>query len=82
MSGCKLVEMDIEIKEEFKGKTLRQKFWPMPKEDAEEIEKQVKKWLMQNWLKVSLQEHSQNIAHQHFWSTKRNQNPDEWLGNT
>ena len=40
-SGCKLVEMDIEIKEEHTGKTLRQKCWPMPKEDAEEIEKQV-----------------------------------------
>ena len=40
-SGCKLVEMDIELKEEFKGKTLRQKCWPMPQEDSQEIEKQV-----------------------------------------
>ena len=39
--GCKLVEMDIELKEEFKGRTLRQKCWPMPQEDALEIEKQV-----------------------------------------
>jgi hypothetical protein len=34
-SGCKLVEMDIELKEEFKGKTLRQKCWPMPQEDSQ-----------------------------------------------
>jgi hypothetical protein len=40
-SGCKLGEMDIELKEEFKGKTLRQKCWPMPQEDSQEIEKQV-----------------------------------------
>ena len=33
--------MDIELKEEFKGKTLRQKCWPMPQEDSQEIEKQV-----------------------------------------
>ena len=39
--GCKLAEMDIELKEEFKGKTLRQKCWPMPVADVEEIEKQV-----------------------------------------
>ena len=40
-SGCKLVEMDIELRDEFKGKTLRNKFWAMPQEDFLEIEKQV-----------------------------------------
>ena len=39
--GCKLAIMDLELKEEFKGRTLRQKCWPMSKEDADEIEKQV-----------------------------------------
>ena len=39
--GCKLAVMDLELKEEFRGQTLRQKCWPMPKEDALEIEKQV-----------------------------------------
>ena len=33
--------MDLELKEEFKGQTLRQKCWPMPLEDCAEIEKQV-----------------------------------------
>ena len=39
--GCKLAVMDLELKEEFKGHTLRQKCWPMPLEDSKEIEKQV-----------------------------------------
>lgn len=39
--GCKLAVMDLELKDEYKGHTLRQKCWPMPKEDALEIEKQV-----------------------------------------
>ena len=33
--------MDIELRDEFKGKTLRKKCWPMPQEDCVEIEKQV-----------------------------------------
>ena len=39
--GCPLAIMDLELKDEFKHKTLRQKCWPMPKEDCLEIEKQV-----------------------------------------
>ena len=35
-----MVEMDIELKDEFKGSTLRTISWPMPQEDCLEIEKQ------------------------------------------
>ena len=33
--------MDLELKDEYKGHTLRQKCWPMPQQDCKEIEKQV-----------------------------------------
>jgi len=36
-----LVELDIELKDEFKDVPLRSKCWPMAKSDVEEIEKQV-----------------------------------------
>ena len=39
--GCKLVEMDIELKDEFKTLPLRTKCWPMPPQDCAEIEAQV-----------------------------------------
>ena len=39
--GCKLVEMDLELKDEFKDAPLRGKCWPMPQKDCEEIEAQV-----------------------------------------
>ena len=39
-SACPLVKMDIELKEEWLGKPLRQKCWPMTNEDQNEIELQ------------------------------------------
>ena len=35
--GCPLVQMDVELKEEWVGKPLRQRCWPMPVVDQEEI---------------------------------------------
>ena len=38
--ACPLVQMDIELKEEWVGKPLRQKCWPMPELENKEIEMQ------------------------------------------
>ena len=40
-SGCKLAELDLEIKDEFQRKAIRQKGWPVPEADVLEIENQV-----------------------------------------
>ena len=39
--GCKLVVMDVELKDEFKHLPLRSKCWPMPPQECAEIEAQV-----------------------------------------
>ena len=39
--GCQLVQCDLELKEEFKGRVIRGKCWPMSDADASEIQKQV-----------------------------------------
>ena len=39
--GCTLVEMDLELKDEWKDAPLRSKCWPMAAQDAAEIESQV-----------------------------------------
>ena len=44
-SGCPLVQMDIELKEEWVGKPLRQKCWPMPLADQQELELQAEELL-------------------------------------
>ena len=38
--ACPLVQMDLILKQEWEGKDLRQKCWPMPKVDQEELELQ------------------------------------------
>jgi hypothetical protein len=40
-AGCQLVECDLELRDEFKGKVIRSKCWPMSDADASEIQKQV-----------------------------------------
>ena len=64
--GCKLVEMDIEIKGEFLDKPLRGKCWPMSKADSDEIEKQVEELLEACQSKRFHSEPIQSIALQHF----------------
>ena len=44
-AGCPLVQMDIELKEEWIGKPLRQRCWPMPIVDQEEINMQAEELL-------------------------------------
>ena len=39
--GCKLLEIDIELREEFKTLPFRSKCWPMPPQDCSEIKAQV-----------------------------------------
>jgi len=34
--GCKLVEMDLELEDEWKDTPLRQKCWPMCEKDCQE----------------------------------------------
>ena len=38
--ACPLVQMDLILKPEWEGKALRQKCWPLPKADQEELELQ------------------------------------------
>ena len=44
-NACPLVQMDIQLKEEWVGKPLRQKCWPLPVKDQEEIEQQANELL-------------------------------------
>ena len=44
-SACPLVLMDLQLKEEWEGKPLRQKCWPMPLVDQQEIEQQAEELL-------------------------------------
>ena len=39
-SACPLVQCDLQLKEEWVGKPLRQKCWPMPKIEQDELEMQ------------------------------------------
>ena len=43
--GCPLVQMDIQLKEEWIGKPLRQRCWPMAVNDQNEIEQQANELL-------------------------------------
>ena len=44
-NACPLVQMDVQLKEEWKDKPLRQKCWPLPVEDQKEIEQQAEELL-------------------------------------
>ena len=44
-NACPLVQMDIQLKEEWVGKPLRQKCWPLPVVDQNEIEQQAEELL-------------------------------------
>ena len=45
-SCAKVVSMDLQLKPEFEGSTLRSKCFPMSREDAEEMERQVQELLL------------------------------------
>ena len=81
-SGCKLVEMDIELKDEHKGKTLRQKYWPMPQEDAEEIEKQVQELVNAGLVEAFPLGTFPKHCFTTFLVDKKESKPGEWLENT
>ena len=72
-SGCRLAELDLEIKDEFQGEAIRRKCWPMPEADVLEIEKQV-----QELVDAGFVEPFQNTVLQLFWSRKRKAKPEGW----
>ena len=75
--GCQLVQMDLELKDEFKGRTIRGKCWPMPEKDADEIEKQVEE-LSRSRRSVSKRK-IPNTLHAHiFRRQKKSPKQEEW----
>ena len=67
-AACLLVQMDLELKDEWIGKPLRQKCWPMPLPDQEEINLQA-----EGLLKGGLAEASFSFAEytSFFWSIRK-----------
>jgi hypothetical protein len=43
-TGCKLAEMDLELKEEWKTAPLRGKCWPMPHDELSRSKNRLKNW--------------------------------------
>ena len=52
-AGCTLVQMDVQLREEWVGKPLRQKCWPMPLPDQQKIEQQAGEFLRVGLIEVS-----------------------------
>ena len=76
-AGCPLVLMDIELKEEWEGKPLRQRCWPMSINEQQEINLQA-----EEILNFPPQEKYHMSARQHFWLTKRTPKPKGWSSYT
>ena len=65
--GCKLVEMDLELKDEWKDSPLRQKCWPMCEKDCQEIEMQVNELVTAGWWNHSPPGNFRSTVHPLFW---------------
>ena len=77
-AACPLAQMDIQMKEEWKGKPLRQKCWPMPMKDNKNWKDKRK-----SWCKPDLPNHTRPVtthkcAHRPFLLTRKSRSPGEW----
>jgi hypothetical protein len=76
--ACPLVQMDLILKPEWEGKALRQKCWPMPKVDQEELELQAEELVKAGLAEAYPLANSLKYAPLRSWLTKKTPKPAEW----
>lgn len=69
--ACPLVQMDLQLKEEWLGKPLRQKCWPMPKADMDELEMQAEELVRAGLAEAYPPGNTHKCAHPPFWSIRK-----------
>ena len=84
MHVCPLVQTDVQLKEEWIRKPLRQKCWPLPMTDQEETEQQANELLSAGWIEafppveIPLYAFCARLS----WWTKRNTKHVAWSVNS
>ena len=73
--------MDIQLKDEWVGKPLRQRCWPMAQNEAQEIEMQTNELLRAGLIEAFPLEKYHFFCFQHFLLTKMKLRPKEWSYN-
>ena len=76
--GCKLVVMDVELKDEYKHLPLRSKCWPMPPQECAEIEAQVDELVASGILEPFPPGEFPKYCTPTFWLRKKTQKQNGW----